>query len=359
MIRLQCQSCNKMYKISGDIPFRQEAAFTCPACRGLMDLGLLSKKEAEKHRPQFNLKPKKTGSNHHSLEEPPPKEPLAGEALKRKIFRTVSDLPPMLPVVKVAQRVMDNPRTSFNQIARVLETDMAISARVLRLANSVYFGVGGQISSILHASVLLGCQTLEELITSAGHIIPLGKSLSGYRLASRDLWRHSLAVGHGARLIAKKIRPELENDAYVSGVLHDAGKLILNPYVLKRRKEFSEFMENSKKTYLSAETRLFGFNHSDIASELFRSWNIPSHLTTAIRYHHYPSRSHGNELSNILHISDCIAKMGGVGMGLDDMRYHVDQRAMRFLGLIDDDIREIMSEVVESVSKIAEEMQIV
>ena len=148
-----------------------------------------------------------------------------------------------MPQVMIkAREVMNNPKSNFKELADILEVDQAMAARVLKLSNSAYYGLAGKVSSVQHASVLLGYKTLGELVSMAGSSNLLGKTLEGYKLDSGDLWGHSLTVAFGSRLIASKKKPDMENDAFAAGLIHDAGKLVLDAYIYERRDLFEEFV---------------------------------------------------------------------------------------------------------------------
>jgi len=258
-------------------------------------------------------------------------------------------------VFKVREVIAD-PSSSFKELSEVLGTDQAMATRVLRIANSTYYGLSGKISSIQQASIVLGHNTLGELMTMAGTSGLLGNKLEGYGLEAGDLWRHSLGVAFGSKIIANKKNPASANDAFTAGLIHDAGKLILDRHILERKEAFEEFMADGQQSFLSAEKQILGFDHSEIASEVCKSWRVPQTLTTAIRYHHYPSRSHGDTLTYIVHMADTIAMMTGLGLGIDGLLYQMDHKAMEFVGLQEEDISNIMDEVADSVEKIAEQM---
>ena len=206
-----------------------------------------------------------------------------------------------------------------------------------------------------YASVVLGYKTLGELVTMAGSSNLIGKALEGYQLETGALWQHSMAVAFGCRTIAKKKSPDLADDAFSAGLIHDSGKLILNHHVLELKDTFDVMINNGHKTFLSAEKAILGFDHVEIASEACKKWNIPETLSLAIRYHHHPHLSKGDKLSYILHIADSIALMSGIGTGIDGMLYKMDENAMAVIGLQAEDFGLIMEEVVEYLSKMVEE----
>jgi len=289
------------------------------------------------------------GSGHHTAPKPDQEDQLRGVELKAKILRTVSDLPAMPQTVTKAREIMDNPTSSFKALGETLESDQAITARVLKLANSSFYGMGGKVVSLQQATVILGQKTLGEIVTIAGTSSLLGDSLKGYDLEAGDLWRHSLGVAFGSRIVAKKQSSHLAVDAFTAGLLHDSGKLILDQYVFDHRDQFREYLADGQRDFLSAEKQILGFDHSEIASEVCKSWNIPQKLTTAIKYHHDPSRAKDNDLAYIVHLADTIAMMTGLGLGMDGMTYQLDPKAMQITGIKENDIGSIMADVLESV----------
>jgi HD-like signal output (HDOD) protein len=180
--------------------------------------------------------------------------------------------------------------------------------------------------------------------------------LPGYGMDAVDLWRHSMGVAFGARIIANKKKPTLSNDAFSAGLIHDAGKLILDPYLLERKEMFENYMSKEGKSFLDAEKKLLGFDHGEIASEVCNRWQTPQTLATAIKYHHNPSLANNDELTDIIHTADIIALMTGLGTGIDGIAYEADGGAIDHLGLTDGDINDIMVEVAESVDAISSQM---
>lgn len=337
---VSCSNCTKKFDIPDErLPMGKKIAFPCPVCKGTIQLDLTENPFQDNSR-RTDKKP---------IDHP------TGEALKKKILRHVKDLPPMPQTVLRAREIMANPNSDFKELANLFETDQAVAAKILRMANSPYYGYSGKITSIQRAAVVLGHKTLGELITMRGTAGLLGNKLVGYGLDSGALWKHSLAVAFGSRIIANKTTPALSNDAFTSGLIHDAGKLILDSYIDERWELFEKFMTDSEHTFLDAEKKILELDHTEVASEVCKTWNIPEPLTVAIRYHHYPSQSNGSELAYIVHVADAIAMMTGLGMGIDGTLYQMDDTAMAFLNLQEKDVNDIMGNVLEAVQKISEQ----
>ncbi|MDY6837655.1 MAG: HDOD domain-containing protein [Thermodesulfobacteriota bacterium] len=267
----------------------------------------------------------------------------------------MNDLPPMSQAMHKARTVLADPNSSFKDLAIVFVTDQAIAARVLKLANSAYYGLSNQVSSIQHAAVVLGYRTLGELVTLASASELMGKGLKGYRMDADELWRHSLAVAFGSKFIAGKKNPALADDAFASGLIHDAGKLVLDGYIVERQQAFEASLSQGQGDLVSVEKEVLGVDHAEIASEICKRWNVPQKMATGIRYHHDPARSEGSELAHILHVANAIDTMSGQRSSANVKTHGMDESALRFLGLESHDLEKLTKQVIASVNKTMEE----
>lgn len=348
-MKIKCTGCGKVYDIPEErLPFGEVVSFPCPACKGIIKIDLREKTNGEAAAPRATSAPDRAEEE---------KDLPRGETLQKIIMRRLQELPPMPQVMFKAREIMNDPKSNFKALSDILETDQAMATRVLRLSNSAFYGLAGKVSSVQHASVLLGYKTVGEIVSMAGSSTLLGESLDGYKLDSGDLWHHSMAVALASKIIAKKIKPEMENDAFAAGLIHDAGKIVLDKYLQERNTLFEEFMKEGEKTFLDAEKQILGFDHSEIAALMCQSWKIPNSLTTAVCYHHYPSRSRDSILAYIVHVADSLSLMSGIGTGIDGMFYKMDNKALGYLGLSEDKISPIIEETVDSVQKITSQMK--
>ncbi len=177
---INCRNCNKKY----DIPDERLKGFgtsfnlTCPACKKPIPINL-----------------ENSGTEPANKSKEP--EFLTGEDLKKKILLSLNDLPPMPQVVQKARQVINDPVSDFKDLAKVIETDPAFVTKILKIANSAYYGAVGTIASVQQAAVVLGIKTLQELLTLAGTSGLLNTELKGYNLSAGELWNHSLATAAG------------------------------------------------------------------------------------------------------------------------------------------------------------------
>ena len=351
-MKVQCNACKKVYNIPDErLPVEKKISFACPSCKNKIELDLRSKSKPEPPPRQS----KTPGGEWQKVSDPSTslvKKDMKGKVLMEKIIQTVKDLPPMPNVVMKSQEVLADPNSSVKDLSTILEMDQSLVSKVLKLANSAYYGLSGNVSSIHHASSLLGQTILGEVIATAGVAGFLANAMEGYRQEAGELWRHSIATGICSRIMADKRKPDISNEAYMAGLLHDVGKIILDPFVLERRKEFDDFMEDEEQTFINAEKEILGFDHAEIASKICKKWNIPEQIILAIQYHHSPSLSQGNEMSYFTHAADYIAIMSGIGYGDDSLLNEMENDVKDFLNLTQEEISGLLLEVIESVEKI-------
>ncbi len=275
---------------------------------------------------------------------------LSGSHLQKNILLTVNDLPPMPQLMHKALGIAQDPRADLKDLANLIEADQALAIKVLRLSNSAYYSRVGKVSSLQEAAVLLGLKTLSELIMIACTSQLLGRPLNGYSLQAKSLWRHSLAVAVASRIVADKRYPAMTDEAFTAGLIHDAGKLILDKYVLERKEEFSRFLADGEETFVNAEKEILGFDHAEIAEKVCAKWNFPKSLSIAIKYHHYPSRLRANKLAYIVHVADQLAIWSGMDIG--EITLEIDDGSRKILGIENSEIEPIMDEIVKSVNQI-------
>ena len=354
IMKVSCSNCRKSYNIPDEkLPMGKKVSFPCPNCKEKIKLDL---------RPQF--------SEDETVQIDQPfyavsdaEKYAGGDELKMEMLQKLADLPAIPQVVFKAREIMADANSGIKDVVRVIETDQAITTKILKTANSVYYGMSGKVSTIQHALIVLGYKIIGEIITLASSSGLLDKTLKGYGLGSGDLWRHSISVGIGSRIIAKKKNSDLEETAFSTGLMHDAGKLVLDKYVLERKETFNEIMDHGRETFINAEQRIFGFNHAEIGFDVCRHWGIPEDIALSIRYHHLPLKSKKNELAyivsladTIVNMADSLATMGGMGTGVETMMYMIDDRIIKFLGIQEEEIKPIMDEIQESVKKLTQEI---
>ena len=274
------------------------------------------------------------------------------EEIKAEIIQSIKDLPSMPQAVIKIRELISDPNSDTNQVAAIIETDQAIAAKVLKMANSAFYGMSRKISSIHQASLLLGYRTLGEIVTMAGAADILSRRMPGYGYNSLELWQHSLSVAFISKMIADMKFKDLSHEAHTAGLIHDVGKIILDRHVLENKDQITAYMAHFGKTFLDAEHYFFGCDHAEIAAEVCETWKIPEKINLAIRCHHHPSRSNGDELSYVLHMADNISTTGGIGYDDDDALYELEKGTMDFIKINQEEVSAITLQVLEKIDQL-------
>jgi putative nucleotidyltransferase with HDIG domain len=284
-----------------------------------------------------------------------PKQHLYGSTLKRKIFKNLDGLLPMPQVVLKAQRLLIDPNSGFDELSNIIETDQEITRNILNVANSAYYSLKNNVCSVRQASLMLGLDVIAEIIMAAATSTLFGKSLAAYGLNPRGLWQHSLTAAMGSRKIAEAIRPSLANEAFLAGLFHDVGKLVLDEHIFSRNDAFKDYLGNSPDPHYKAEKQILGFNHTEVAAELCKRWKFPKAVTRAIRHHHL-NPDPNDDLAFILYAANNLTRIDGNGKGNDSLPDSIVDMVIELLALDEDALSRIMRDVNKSVGQIENEI---
>jgi len=195
---------------------------------------------------------------------------------------TAADLP-TIPVVaiKVMQLIESNTATA-EELAKIVSSDPAVAARVLKISNSSFYGCRRQIQTLSGAIVILGFSTLKSLVVAAS----VKQVYKPYGLTEKMLWEHSFAAGLAAKIIANGTRATNEEEAFLAGLFHDIGKIIMNTLDRNKFQEVMQHCYNEGISFGQAERGVYPFSHDEVGAYVIKKWNFPEILTGAILQHH-------------------------------------------------------------------------
>jgi len=338
-MKIQCTHCSTNYRIDEKRLLKdRKSTARCIKCDNVIAIDFSG------HGPDFAF----------HWQQLLPEDALYGKDLKNEISRNFKKLYPMPHVMWKARRLISDPNSDFKQVSGILKTDQALASRILKVANSAYFGLTGKVSSIQHATVLLGSRLLTQIISMVSHSKMLGGTLKGYGMDSGNAWRHSLTVAVGSDVIAKKIAPEYSKEAFLAGLLHDAGKILLDPYIMERQTAFTELMDKLNTPSNEAEKKVLGIDHAEIGKLLCAHWNFPDFVADAINWHHSPAESKANLLAYIIHSADVIANSMNTATFEADFQA-INENALKFLRLDAAAIEAVAYEIFDAVENLEDD----
>ncbi len=234
------------------------------------------------------------------------------ETKLRAVISRIHNLPTPAMVFNQINKVIHNPNTSAYDVAAIISEDPAISAKVLKLTNSVFYGIPRTVTNIKQAIVILGLEAVKSLVLSASVFDMFARNQIDKEY-QEEFWRHSLSCAFASRIIARSFKTKtlLEGEvSFSAGLLHDIGKLVICGFLPQEHKAIKEIIQNENLQAHEAEERVFGFNHAHIGSILAESWHLPENLHNAICFHHNPGGLKVNvEQNYIINFANYLSKL--------------------------------------------------
>ncbi len=256
---------------------------------------------------------------------------------------------PSLPIatLKLIRLLGQSEAAEYEEVEEIIQTDPALVSAILKTANSALFAPkSGKVTTIGDAVRNLGLRKIQEIAITHQTGPFLGKEIEGYGLLGGQLWQGALAGAIASQTIAATTKQCPPGEAFVGGLLRDIGKLVMQALFGDQLRTSNLHPTDSNWTQCALEQSEFGFNHSEIGSELALLWKLPDTLVKAIRYHHCPPDDPelGGPLVDIVHLGDIIALIMGCGAGLDGLHYEASSGSMERIGLKRADVEQIIIE---------------
>jgi putative nucleotidyltransferase with HDIG domain len=240
------------------------------------------------------------------------------------------------------------------QIEEVLRYDAGLTANILKLTNSAYFGIPSKVSSVKQAIVMLGWKRLLQLVMTMCMSTVMRKPVAGYDLPQGELWRHSLAVSVAAEAVVKALKiPEAE-EVFTAALLHDIGKLVLGGFVKDELAQINAMVAKDIP-FEVAEYMVIGTDHAEIGGRILKKWNFPEGLVSAVSWHHNPESCENHcILSDIVHIADTIGLRTEFGREPSGIPVEPSASATDRLGLASVDLEVLFEQTVEGINKLSD-----
>ncbi len=242
---------------------------------------------------------------------------ISPELIREKV-QAIVQLPALPSVAMKVVEMVDNPRTSTSTLGKIISMDQALTAKVLKIANSPFYGFPKKISTIDFAIIVLGYDALKEIVISTSLISSLEEKSNGY-FDSKTFWDHAIVSGILARRLARDLGYRISGEVFVGGLLHDMGVSVLNRYFKNEYQRIVGIVRETDLTFLEAEESVLGVTHAEVGGWLAERWNLPDHLVEAVSFHHAPAKAVRNpELVSLVHCGDVFAcRISGTAVEFD------------------------------------------
>lgn len=271
-----------------------------------------------------------------------------------KALAKIGDIATLPEVTLRIIKIVEDPKSTARDLHAIIKYDPPLSAKILKVVNSAFYGLPGQIASVDRAIVLLGLRAVKNIAiaTSVTRLFKGVRPVTGFD--PKELWRHSMAVGVTCRLIFQKKDKARAEEAFLAGLIHDIGIIVAFQAFADRFGDLITRVRDENLLWCQAEAEIFGVDHQMLGMGLATKWKFPMGLRAAIGYHHCPERvSEDNRLiAYAVYLADIIACVDRKGfcMTVRDDQAVVTPQLLEVLGLTEDDLVTLRADLDDSLA---------
>jgi putative nucleotidyltransferase with HDIG domain len=259
------------------------------------------------------------------------------------LIGNLDQIPPFPRNLVLLTELLEKPDVNVDQVVSLIEYDPALTALVMRLCNSAYFGASSPASDLHEATARLGFNEIFQLVTSLGAAALLRPQQKGYGIEAGELWRHSVT----SALIGKCIALDRDDNpslVFTACLLHDIGKVALSRSLEEQYDQVLVETRRSQTPMLVVEQQLLGFDHAEVGGRLLERWQFAPRLAAAVRYHHDPAAAGEHaSLAAYAYLANMIACFMGFGCGYQALAFRCRAEALDLAGLSSEDIPRYMT----------------
>ena len=249
--------------------------------------------------------------------------------LPQEVQRKVSSIENLATLPNIATEILEMIRKSnsnMREIARVIEKDVSVTTKILKVSNSPLWGFAGRIDNVNRALVILGLKQVTNIVVAVSLYSAFTKLKPNPYFNREKFWLHSAATGQISRTLSKKLKLNFHGEDFVAALIHDIGKFILDQFLSEQFKYTLEYAQNSGKKIVDAEKEVLGCDHAEIGAWLLQRWNFPEAISTAVLFHHHPEKApQHRDLTSVIHISDMLCEMWGIGFDEDTTKFYLKE----------------------------------
>jgi len=268
---------------------------------------------------------------------------------KRQIIDLVRQLPTIPQSLLELQQLLVQNDATVEQVERVISSDSALTANVLRLANSAAFGLSRKVADVAHAITLIGFKVLRNLAHTAAFSKAMPAELPGYRVSGVQFLRHSYVTAVLAETFGEACHVSSGKALFTAGLLHDMGKLVLSTFLADRYVELARLLETQGMAFVEAELQVLGLHHGQAAGWVGEHWHLPPELVAAAEWHHDPDQAPAEFACtvDVVHVADVASHAFGFGADLGELARDIQKGPFSRLQLTGDMLEKVASGVLE------------
>jgi putative nucleotidyltransferase with HDIG domain len=272
----------------------------------------------------------------------------------KRIATQLKSFPSMPGAAVKLLALIDDPEINLTRIEIKLRQDAGLTANLLKLANSAYFGIPTKVGSVRQAILLLGLKRLSQMVIASCISAIMNKPVPGYDLPAGELWRHSIAVTVAAEGLARELNVEAAEEIFTAALLHDVGKFVLGDFVADEYQKIEKALSGGI-AFEEAENKVLGTNHADIGGLILNQWCLPADIVNAVRWHHDPDSAEQSGLMlDIVHVANALCLMIGIGDGRNSLKHQPSGVVIERLGLGPGHLEKVASQTMLWVEELSE-----
>ncbi len=270
---------------------------------------------------------------------------LAQGIAGRALLKGIKDLPTLPSSIVAINKMLSNPNSSASQVGKLISHDPALTAKILRIVNSAFYGFASRINTITHSIVILGNRAIRKILLT-NYVFESFRGRPGQTAYRRsDFWRHAVGCAAACKIIDRRTGMKRSEEAFITGILHDIGKIVLDQF---RHTEFLailELIEDKQISMRDAELELLGVDHSFLGGLLLEQWGLSPSIINSIGFHHSPmdAGTHAKQAA-VVHLADILTRVMQYGYGGDWLIPQIDRNAWDLLGLKTSDLDSLMQD---------------
>ena len=281
---------------------------------------------------------------------------MTGKTELRRKIEQITNLPTLPEIVSSILRIVNDPETSSKEIARAVSQDPPLSAKILRLANSAFYGMPRSVTSISNAVVLLGTKVIRTIVLSLT-VFDMFPGDGHTSLFNRTaFWRHSTSCAFLCRFLAEEMEgvfPFYAEEAFCGGLLHDLGKVVMEQYLHDDFHTALRYAHVKNIPLYNAEIETLGFAHTDVAYWLTSNWDLPASIQLPMVYHHTPSRAYqAKNLVALCHFADHLCFKLKLALEEDFAHPELDAECLKDLAISEEHVEKVSANLAKELDRI-------
>lgn len=253
------------------------------------------------------------------------------------ILAGIRNLPSIPKVVFEVTKLLNDPKTTTSQLTELISKDQGLTSRILAVANSPLYGIKRKVSSLEFAVLVLGFGDIRDIVTAISLADSIKATPSKY-FDPYEFWVHSMVVGTAAKGISINLGFDFGSEAFVAGILHDMGILVIYKFLNNEFNQIVDFSNNEKINIIEAEKNILGITHQEIGKFLAVKWDLPKVLCETLNYHHSPLTVADNKnFVSLIHLVDYMTHKLNIGSFYWDKDFELDRGIIDILNFPSED----------------------